>query len=190
MTTEFLGQVLGKYRVVRVIGEGGMGIVFEGERMDIGGRAAVKLLKKELANNEEVSERFFNEARAASCIEHPTIVRVFDYGTLPDGRYFLAMEYIDGETLSSRLHRMGRLPIPEALRLVRQMAAGLTAAHEKGIVHRDLKPANVMLVADAEVAGGERVKLLDFGIAKLLGDKSKTGLRLMGTDQHFLISRR
>ncbi|MBL9004715.1 MAG: serine/threonine protein kinase [Myxococcales bacterium] len=178
--------MIGKYRLGRKLGEGGMGMVFEAVREDIGGRAAVKLLHAELARNVEISMRFFNEARAANLLEHPTIVRVFDYGNLPDGRAYLAMEYLEGESLASRIKRSGRLAIPDVLRLSRQIAAGLSAAHAKKVIHRDLKPANVMVVPESEMAGGERVKILDFGIAKLSESEAgknlhtKTGA-LMGT---------
>jgi serine/threonine protein kinase len=167
MSQEIVGQIIGKYRVVRLLGEGGMGVVFEGVRDDIGGRAAVKLLHAELARNTDVATRFFNEARAANLIDHPSIVRIFDYGTLPDGRAYLSMEYLEGEALSSRIRRLRRIGQSEVLRLGRQIAAALAAAHEKRVIHRDLKPANVMIVRDPEAPGGERAKLLDFGIAKL-----------------------
>ena len=159
--------MLGKYRLGRRLGEGGMGMVFEAERADIGGRAAVKLLRTEWAQNPEMANRFFNEARAANLLEHPSIVRILDYGTHSDGRAYLAMEFLEGESLDARLKRIGPLACQDALRIGRQIALGLALAHQKKVVHRDLKPANIMLVPDTEVAGGERVKILDFGIAKL-----------------------
>jgi len=118
--------------------------------------------------------RFFNEARAATSIRHPGIVEVFDFGYLPSGMAYLVMEFLDGEPLSRRLASVGRLDERTALMIVRGIASALAAAHAKGIVHRDLKPDNVFLVPDVDLEGGERAKLLDFGIAKL-ADSQRTG---------------
>ncbi|WP_428264148.1 serine/threonine-protein kinase [Haliangium sp.] len=111
--------------------------------------------------------RFFNEAQAATRIEHPGIVEVFDFGHAPDGRAYLVMELLRGESLAQRLRRVGRIAPEPALRLLQQMASALAAAHHVGIVHRDLKPDNVFISPDPDIAGGERAKLLDFGIAKI-----------------------
>ncbi|MFO0577260.1 MAG: serine/threonine-protein kinase [Polyangia bacterium] len=162
-----IGQYIGGYRILRVLGEGGMGVVYEGVREDIGGSAAIKVLRSEYALQPELAARFFNEARAANLVNHPGIVKVFDYGQLPSGVAFLAMEFLEGESLYKRLQREARLSEAESLRLGRQIASALAAAHEKQVVHRDLKPENVFIVPDAEAAGGERAKILDFGIAKL-----------------------
>ncbi|MFO0577298.1 MAG: serine/threonine-protein kinase [Polyangia bacterium] len=162
-----IGQSIGKYRIVRQLGEGGMGMVYEGIREDIGARAAIKVLRPDFAQHEETAARFFNEARAVNIIKHPAIVRIFDYGQLESGVAYLAMELLEGETLRSRIQRTGRLSEADSIRLGRQIASGLAAAHSKQIVHRDLKPENVFVVADAEAPGGERTKILDFGIAKL-----------------------
>ncbi|HNN92896.1 MAG TPA: serine/threonine-protein kinase [Pseudomonadota bacterium] len=160
-------QSIGPYRVIRLLGEGGMGMVYEAIRDDIGARAAVKVLRPEFARNADAASRFFNEARAANMIQHAGVVRIFDYGQLPSGEAYLAMEYLEGESLRARLDREVRLSEVDAMRLARQVASALASAHAKNIVHRDLKPENIMLVADAEAPGGERVKVLDFGIAKL-----------------------
>ena len=162
-----VGSRIGKYRLVRQLGEGGMGVVYEAVREDIAARAAIKVLRAEYAANPELAGRFFNEARAANLIAHPGIVRVFDYGAEDGGIAYLAMEYLDGESLWKRLDRHKRLALPEALRVGRQIASALASAHEKQIVHRDLKPDNIFLVPDSEAPGGERIKLLDFGIAKM-----------------------
>ena len=162
-----IGTRIGKYRLVRKLGEGGMGVVYEAVREDIEVRAAIKLLRVEFVLNPEVAARFFNEARAANLIAHPGIVKVFDYGQEPGGIAYLAMEYLDGESLYARMQRSGKLGKTEVLRLGRQIASALAAAHEKSIVHRDLKPDNIFIIPDAETPGGERIKLLDFGIAKI-----------------------
>ena len=162
-----LNQCIGPYRVLRLLGEGGMGMVYEAVRDDIGVRAAVKVLRPEYARIPDLAARFFNEARAANMIQHPGIVRIFDYGQIPTGEAYLAMEYLEGELLRIRLQREVRLTEPDAMRLARQVASAVASAHGKNIVHRDLKPENIMLVSDAEAPGGERAKVLDFGIAKL-----------------------
>lgn len=162
-----LPKTLGPYRIVRQLGQGGMGVVYEAVHEKISRRVAIKLLRKEYAHDSEVGQRFINEARAANLIEHPALVQISEFGQLPDGSTYLVMELLKGENLASRLRRVGTLPLPLVLRIGSQLAEALCAAHEKRIVHRDLKPENVMLVPDSAVAGGERVKLLDFGIAKL-----------------------
>ncbi len=145
-----------------------MGVVYVAEHVSMGRRACVKVLKPEYTQDEEIVARFFNEARAAASIQHPGIVDIFDFGTHDDGHAYIVMELLPGESLASRLERVGTLAPPDALRLVRQTAGALAAAHDKHIVHRDLKPDNIFLSPDPEVPGGERVKLLDFGIAKLV----------------------
>lgn len=167
-----------------------MGTVYEAVQEAIDRRVAIKVLLPQHAQNDEVLQRFFNEARAANVIEHPSIVQVSDCGQLPDGTAYLIMEYLRGETLAERLQRQQavgqRMRLSEALRIADQLADALAAAHEKAIVHRDLKPANVMLVTDPAVQGGERIKVLDFGIAKLLqrqGAGTATGL-IMGTPRY------
>ena len=160
-----LGAVLGqKYKVLRLIGEGGMGTVFEAEHLLIGKRVAVKLLRPEFAHSCDVVRRFHREAQAASRIGHVNIIEVTDLGVTDDGTPFLVMEYLDGEPLSRVLDREHTLSPGRAADIVGQTLAALAAAHEKGIVHRDLKPENIFLVNH----GGrpDFVKLLDFGISK------------------------
>lgn len=158
---------IGSYRIIRLLGEGGMGLVYEGVRDDIGGRAAIKILRAEFARNADVAGRFLNEARAVNIVQHPGVVRIFDFGKLPTGEPYLTMEFLDGGTLRDRLTREGRLNEHETMRLARQVASAVAAAHAKQIIHRDLKPENVMIVQDADMPEGERVKVLDFGIAKV-----------------------
>jgi serine/threonine-protein kinase len=165
------GTEVGSYRILQQIGEGGMGAVWLAEHVMLGRRAAIKVLHASLTANQTVVTRFFNEARAATAIADPGIVQIFDFGHHSDGSAYIVMELLEGEPLDKRLRRFGALPPFEALRILRQVAASVGAAHARGIVHRDLKPENVFLVPDAEVPGGERAKVLDFGIAKLLGDQ-------------------
>jgi eukaryotic-like serine/threonine-protein kinase len=165
------GVQVGAYRLVQLIGEGGMGSVWLAEHTMLGRRAAVKLLHASFASRTDVVTRFFNEARAATQIADPGIVQIFDFGHAADGQAFIAMELLEGEALDHRLQRLGRLQVQEAVRITRQVASSLGAAHARHIVHRDLKPENIYLVRDPEVPGGERAKILDFGIAKLIGDQ-------------------
>jgi serine/threonine-protein kinase len=162
-----VGQLIGSYQIQALIGEGGMGSVYLAEHIIIGRKAAIKVLKKEYAADSTLVTRFINEARATNAIGHPGIVEILDFGTLPGDIPFLVMEYLRGESLARRLTRMKRLPLPLALSIAGQTAAGLGAAHEKGIVHCDLKPDNLFLTPDPVMPLGERVKVLDFGIAKL-----------------------
>lgn len=165
MTTTI--SLIGHYRVIRLLGEGGMGLVYEAVRDDIGARAAIKVLRPEYARNADIAGRFINEARAVNMVQHPGVVRVFDYGQLPTGEAYLAMEYLEGDSLRTRMTREVRLSETDTMRLGRQIALAVAAAHAKQIVHRDLKPENIMIIADADAPGGERAKVLDFGIAKL-----------------------
>jgi serine/threonine-protein kinase len=168
---------VGSYRILSKLGEGGMGTVYEAvadtsekpETPELNHpHVAIKLLHPEHARSEEFLARFFNEARAVSTINHHGLVQVSDSGKLPDGTAYIVMELLVGDSLAARLKRSGgALPVADVLRLGALIADSLAAAHEKGIVHRDLKPENIMIVADASVPGGERTKLLDFGIAKL-----------------------
>jgi serine/threonine-protein kinase len=180
-----LGETVGNYRITGALSSGGMGAVFRAEHVLIGKPAAVKVLLPEYSSNRDIIARFFNEARATTAIRHPGIVEIFDFGHHASGRAFIVMELLEGESLASRLARDGRVPEPIAVGLARSIAGSLTAAHAAGIVHRDLKPDNVFLVRDPDVPGGERPKLLDFGIAKLTagsgaGSGTRTGA-LMGT---------
>ena len=169
-----VGQTVGSYRITRLLGEGAMGQVFEGLEEEIGKRVALKVLHPHLAQYPEAVNRFLNEARAVNLIGHPSLVTIFESGRLPDGAAYIVMEYLEGETLSARIQN-GALTIADTMRLGRQIASALQAAHEKGIVHRDLKPENVFVVRDPEAASGERAKILDFGIAKLSEEQQGKG---------------
>jgi eukaryotic-like serine/threonine-protein kinase len=154
----------GKYRVTRMLGEGGMGIVLEAVHLGLGHRVALKLLKNELVRPEH-RERFFREARAAGSLSSEHVVSIKDIDTLPDGTPFLVMEYLDGSDLGGLVQHRGALPPEEATDYVLQACHALAEAHTRGIVHRDLKPANLFLTRRAD--GTPLVKVLDFGIAKV-----------------------
>jgi serine/threonine protein kinase len=164
------GYTLGTYRLGEKIGQGGMGAVYAGEHAVLGRKVAIKVLLSEVSSDPIRTRRFFNEARAAAQIRHPGIVDVLDFGTGPDGRAYLVMEFLDGESLATRLKRGGALSEATARRFARQMAGALAAAHARQIIHRDLKPDNLFIVPDDGAVGGERIKVLDFGVAKLQGE--------------------
>jgi hypothetical protein len=176
------GTVVGEYRVEGKLGEGGMGAVYSAVHPLIGKKAAIKVLSAALCTDHTQVDRFVQEARSVNQIGHPNIVDIFAFGTLPDGRSYFVMEWLQGESLADRVQR-GGLTLAEAVEILDQSADALEAAHEKKIVHRDLKPDNVFLVA---VRGNRQlVKLLDFGIAKLAAaegsiQKTATGM-MMGT---------
>lgn len=155
--------LLGKYEVEKQLGEGGMGAVWLGRHKLLGRKVAIKVLDDRFLNHPEVVERFGREARAASAIQHPGIVEVLDIDKTDSGIPFLVMELLDGEPLSSRIERVGRMSQKESAEVMRQLLEALDAAHDAGIVHRDLKPDNVFLVPRGR--GGENVKILDFGIS-------------------------
>jgi serine/threonine-protein kinase len=167
------GSHIGKYVLRRKLGQGGFGSVFAAYDESLDREVALKILNAEHKTSEDVMRRFLQEARLAARIGHPGIVTVFECamvggtGTPADGVAYIAMELLDGESLAHRLHRSGRMNAATAMELTRQIAAALHVAHKNGIVHRDLKPDNIFLVRDPAVMGGERVKVLDFGIAKL-----------------------
>ena len=182
------GSSVGNYRITEELSTGGMGAVYRARHDLLGKPAAVKLLRPELCEYPEMVERFFNEARAATAIRHPGIVEVFDFGYHDDGRAYLVMEFLDGESLAARLATTRTSEVGAAV-IARGIASALGAAHAKGIVHRDLKPDNIFLVPDPDMPSGERPKVLDFGIAKLTDaenrniGRTRTGA-LMGTPQY------
>jgi serine/threonine-protein kinase len=160
------GEIIeGKYRIVRLIGEGGMGAVYEGENTRIHRRVAIKVLHQGVAENQEAVQRFEREAQAAGRIGNDHILEVIDMGTLSNGDHFMVMEFLDGEPLSDRIRRIGRLRPEDVSPLMIQALEGLRAAHEAGIVHRDLKPDNVFVLRE-KAGQKDFVKLIDFGISK------------------------
>ncbi|MCC7542322.1 MAG: serine/threonine protein kinase [Deltaproteobacteria bacterium] len=187
VTFEVGSVVSERYRIVRKMGEGGMGAVYEVEHVQLGRKLALKTLHPELARSADVVARFQREARAAAAVGSPHIVDVVDLGAA-DGSPFIVMEFLDGGSLRDLLEEQGQLAIPRVLAIVTQCCKALAKAHAKGIVHRDLKPDNIMLV---DRDGGDFVKLVDFGIAKLVEDSialdavatTRTGIT-MGTPQY------
>ncbi|MGQ0732499.1 MAG: protein kinase domain-containing protein [Acidobacteriota bacterium] len=157
------GTVLaGRYRMVALLGRGGMGEVYRADDLKLGQSVALKFLPADVEGDPDRLERFLTEVRLSLRVTHPNICRVFDIGQL-DERHFLSMEYVDGEDLASLLRRIGRLPEDKAVEIARQLCAGLSAAHDGGVLHRDLKPANIM------IDGRGRAKITDFGVASVTG---------------------
>jgi len=177
-----LGVVLaGRYEVLRRIGEGGMGAVYEAKHTLIGKRVAVKVLLEKFHAQSDLVARLLQEARLASSIGHENIVDVTDFGTTDDGRSFVVMEFLDGESLAELAMREAPLPIERSLRIARQVASALGAAHAKGIFHRDVKPENIYLVQRGDT---DFVKVVDFGISKAVkpgGDEGPETYRLTHT---------
>jgi eukaryotic-like serine/threonine-protein kinase len=169
------GLVAGKYEIVRVIGRGGMGSVWEGRHATLGTRVAVKFIDPEYAQSEEAQVRFANEARAAATIQSKHAIHIYDHGLTEDRRPYIVMELLTGDPLDKRLDVVGRLPLAETARIIGQVCRALQRAHEAGIIHRDLKPENIFLVRtpddDEDVA-----KVLDFGIAKIKAGPGDAGI--------------
>jgi serine/threonine-protein kinase len=153
------GQILAdRYRMVGLLGRGGMGEVYRADDLKLGQPVALKFLPRDVESDPDRLRRFLGEVRLSLKVTHPNVCRVFDIGDI-DGHHFLSMEYVDGEDLASLLRRIGRLPEDKAVEIARQLCAGLGAAHDEGVLHRDLKPANVM------IDGRGRAKITDFGLA-------------------------
>jgi serine/threonine protein kinase len=182
---ELLGtEILGRYRLVKLIAEGGMGRVYLAEQAvgTVQRRVAVKVLRKALGRDKQLMSRFAREAETLVRLTHPNTVQLFDFGALPDGTLALAMEYVKGHSLAFELHK-GPLPVSRAERMLGQICGALEEAHASGIVHRDLKPDN-LLIAD-RVGQGDFVKVLDFGIAKVAEDGERKNTKL--TQQGMII---
>ncbi len=161
-----------RYRIEKLIGEGGMGLVYAVTHIAIGKKLAMKVLRGEMARDPDVVQRFVQEAQSASSIGHENIISINDFGRLPDESVYFVMEYLDGESLTDVIARGGSIPVTEALHIIRQIASALGAAHARGIVHRDLKPDNIYLIRRGD-GSTNFVKVLDFGIAKVGGASSK-----------------
>lgn len=173
--TNLIGTLVGKYQITRELGSGGFGVVYEVVQPTIGHRAAVKLLNRALAKDprhKQYVDRFVDEARAVNLINHPGVLKIFDLGELGDGTMYILMELLEGQALAAKQSALRaankRMSHRQSFVLFGQLAGALSQAHEKGIIHRDIKPDNIFLIRDADVEGGERSKLLDFGLAKFL----------------------
>src|SRR5437667_3608930 len=159
-----------RYRIVGLIGRGGMGEVYRADDLKLGQAVALKFLPEHLLSDGAALARFHREVRVARQVSHKNVCRVYDIGEV-DGRHFLSMEFIKGEELSSLLRRIGRLPQDKAIQIARQICAGLAAAHDVGVIHRDLKPSNVMIDGDGNA------RILDFGLAGLTEEFSDDEIR-------------
>ncbi|MEO6418370.1 MAG: serine/threonine-protein kinase, partial [Polyangiaceae bacterium] len=174
----------GRYKIEKLLGEGGMGAVYQAEHTHMRKRLAVKVLHPEMSRLPEVVARFEREAMAAAHIDHPNVATATDFGKLEDGSFFLVLEFVEGESLRDVI-AVGRLETGRALRILRQIAAALQRAHALGIVHRDLKPENVMLVN--REGEPDFVKVLDFGIAKVqIGELTAGNVKESGPGQPLL----
>jgi serine/threonine protein kinase len=158
--------IAGRFRIEREIGTGGMGTVYLATHLDLERPVAVKIIRPEFAADADVSERFLREARTMAKLRHPNAAMIFDAGNLPDGRHFIVMEFVEGETLSQALAREGRFSFSKAIDIATQICDVLEEAHRLGIIHRDLKPSNILL-------GKRGVCVLDFGVAKVLASSAE-----------------
>jgi predicted Ser/Thr protein kinase len=159
--------IAGRFRIEREIGTGGMGTVYLATHLDLERPVAVKIIRRDFAGDAEVANRFLREARTMAKLHHPHAAMIFDAGSLPDGRHFIVMEFVEGETLSQALAREGRFPASRAVNIATQVCEVLEEAHRLGIVHRDLKPSNILL-------GPRGVCVLDFGVAKVLASSAES----------------
>ena len=185
--TDMVGSIVAdKYRILKKLGEGGMGAVYLAEHVKMGRKTAIKVISRALAEDPDAIARFNREAANAAKISHPNVCAVYDFGDTPDGVIYLVMEFIEGESLTDLVNREGALPPRRAARIVNQTAEALDAAHAFGIVHRDLKPDNIMITKSRD--GTDFAKVVDFGIAKAAGgdekqNVTKTGL-VVGTPEY------
>ena len=182
----FIGQLVqGRYRIISRIGDGGMGTVYLADQLSVGRKVALKVLHGEFTTTEEFVSRFRQEARLAASLSDRNVVTVYDFAQTDDGRLFIAMEYVDGRTLSDVIKQDGALSLGRVVRLASRIASGLRAAHRAGVVHRDIKPQNIMVLG---VPGEEDVKLTDFGIARMRDVGSDARLTrasvIMGTPEY------
>jgi serine/threonine protein kinase len=170
------GNIVGKYKLIRIIGEGGMASVYEAEHEILGTKAAVKILNPMLSGNAQIRDRFRNEAKLMASLDHPNITKVIDFVDQPN-QLSIVMEFLNGEDLQKKIKRSGAILPDEVKELFNQILSAFQYAHENGVVHRDIKPSNIFILPDG------RVKILDFGIAKLYGqgnEMTQTGTQ-MGT---------
>jgi serine/threonine protein kinase len=173
----------GRYRIFGKLGEGSMGEVYLVEHLGLGRKEALKILRSSMDDSPALVTRFRREARATNRLQHPNIVAVYDFGRLPDGRFYITTEYAKGENLDRTVRRLGTLPIPRALTILIQLAGAIDHAHSRGVIHRDLKPANLIL---GEVRGQRDVlKVLDFGVAKIIAPDYAESIATTGQGEVF-----
>lgn len=182
----FLGKVIdGRYQILARIGEGGMGVVYKAKQVSVDRMVAIKMLNQQMAQDPNWVQRFYNEAKACSRLQHPNTIRMFDFGQTAEGRLFMSMEYLDGQSLRQAVATGSPMAPARVTKILIQCCASLAEAHSIGIIHRDIKPDNVFLL---NMAGSpDFVKLLDFSVAKLLqeGDKMRTQAGVVfGTPQY------
>ena len=186
-----IGKVLSeRYRIVRKIGEGGMGAVYQAEHALIEKKIALMILFQDLTRRPDLIQRFLQEAKSASRIGHENVIDISDFGQSPEGLVFIAMEYLDGQDLGKTLKGTGAMEWERARPILMQIAKGLRAAHGNGIIHRDMKPENVYLIQ--KEGRPDFVKVLDFGIAKIVNDDTggpaltQTGM-IFGTPEYMRV---
>jgi serine/threonine-protein kinase len=185
-TGDLIGSIIAeRYHILKKLGEGGMGTVYLAEHVKMGRKAALKVMNPGMNADPDAIARFNREAANASRLNHPNVCGIYDFGETPDGVIYLAMEFIEGESLTSVIEKNGSLPAPRAASIIHQAADALAVAHDYGIVHRDLKPDNIMIARGRD--GGDVVKVVDFGIAKASSSDAqkvtKTGL-VVGTPEY------
>ncbi len=187
-TADLVGQIVAdRYNIIKKLGEGGMGAVYLGEHVKMGRKSAIKVMNPSMAQDPDAISRFNREAANASRISHANVCQIYDFGETPEGIIYLAMEFIEGKSLTDVIEGAGALSAPRAASILKQAADGLQAAHDLGIVHRDIKPDNIMVIQAKD--GSDIVKMVDFGIAKAVaGDETgqkvtKTGL-VVGTPEY------
>jgi serine/threonine-protein kinase len=169
------GLVGGKYQLVKLIGRGGMGSVWEARHVSLGTPSAIKFIEAEYANSQEARSRFDKEAKAAATIQSKHAIQIYDHGVTDDGKPYIVMELLTGEPLDKRIERLGQLTLQDTARILQQVSRGLARAHERGIVHRDLKPENIFIVRNTD-DDEEVAKVLDFGIAKIQNSPHSPGV--------------
>ena len=177
----------GRYEVIALLGEGGMGQVYEVRHVSLDRRFAMKVLRRELAREEDLAARFIDEAKATAAVRHPNVVQITDFGKLETGAPYFVMELLVGETLGRIIKAGGPIPAARAVRIIQQVAGALAAAHAAGVVHRDLKPENVFLVGG--VTGGlasADVRVVDFGAAKIIGSSRITKQGVVFGTPHYM----
>ena len=167
----FVGTRIREYEILDVIGKGGMGAVSRARHVYLEEERAIKVVQSEFAQDEAFVNRFIREAKIMTKLHHPNLVQLYEFGTLEGDIFFMVLELVRGESLQDRVLRMSRIPLDDAVQIIKQAALGLNAAHQKGIVHRDISPDNLLLVHDD--LGNETTKVIDFGIAKPLAEKTR-----------------